>query len=259
MKIYYYTHTGAVRRKNEDCILVNDSVMSQQSMNAPLLVQSGGRLLAVADGMGGLARGHDASRIVLEALSDAEELFTDESGAKITLEQIRNTLASKQYDAGPRSVMGTTLTAVKIQQRSVLMLHIGDTRFYRINLDTGDVRRISKDHTHVQELEDSGALTEDQARTHPHSHVLTSCIDSAGDGRPIEFQTWHKDDYEFFNGKVRYLLCSDGLWGMIPVQEFKNLATQADPFRCATELKEKAFYYGAKDNISLIVAQADPV
>ncbi len=211
---------------------------------------AGRALLAVADGMGGHAAGELASSAAIATLAelDSEDLG---SGDLLTaLDDAVLTSAERigQYiEADPsRSGMGTTLTAILWQAGRLAVIHVGDSRAYLLR--DGELSQITHDHTYVQSLIDAGRITPDEARRHPKRNLLLRAIDGTqlpeGESSVREAQAGD-----------RYLLCSDGLSGVVDdAQITEVLRTVPDPTAAVTALVDLALEAGAPDNVTAVVA-----
>jgi serine/threonine protein phosphatase PrpC len=224
------TDPGLVRETNQDS------------------VYAGPRLLAVADGMGGMAAGDLASSVVITKLS---ELDQDVPNAAMIDVLDRTVAAANEelrdgVDANPElRGMGTTLTALLISGRAIAMVHIGDSRAYLLR--DGRLRQVTKDHTYVQMLVDEGAITAEEASHHPHRSLVTQVLQ----GEPIEPNYSVR---EAIKGD-RYLLCSDGLSNVVSMATMGDvLRDYRDPDACAERLIDLALRAGGPDNITAIVA-----
>jgi protein phosphatase len=213
-------------------------------------VYAGPRLLAVADGMGGMAAGDVASNIVIGAMAPLDEdvpgdALVDALRAAVGAanQQLRDTV-----DANPQlEGMGTTLTATLFSGSKLGMVHIGDSRAYLLR--DGEFTQITKDDTYVQMLVDEGRISAEEASSHPQRSLLTRALD----GRDI--------DPEYSVRQVlpgdRYLICSDGLSGVVSAETIADtLRTYADPQQCVERLVQLALRGGGPDNITVIVADA---
>lgn len=205
-------------------------------------------LLVVADGMGGAAAGEVASSVAVAALAsldedeptgDLLEVFAD---AVLRVEDQLGGLV----EAEPRlRGMGTTLTAVVRAQGRLGLVHVGDSRGYLMR--GGALERITRDHTLVQSLIDSGRLSEHDAATHPQRNVLTRVLDGT---HPTEA------DLSIREIKLgdRILLCSDGLSGVISADTLAaSLLANDDPQAAVDELVDLALRAGGPDNITCVV------
>jgi PPM family protein phosphatase len=213
-------------------------------------VYAGPRLLAVADGMGGMAAGDVASNIVIAAMAPLDE---DVPGDAL-VDALRNAVgtANQQLrdtvDANPHlEGMGTTLTAVLFSGSKLGMVHIGDSRAYLLR--NGEFAQITKDDTYVQMLVDEGRISPEEASSHPQRSLLTRALD----GRDI--------DPEYSVRQVlkgdRYLICSDGLSGVVSAETIaETMRDMQDPQACVERLVQLALRGGGPDNITVIIADA---
>jgi serine/threonine protein phosphatase PrpC len=213
-------------------------------------VYAGPRLLAVADGMGGMAAGDVASNIVIAAMAPLDDDVPGDAlvdalrhAVGTANQQLRDTV-----DANPQlEGMGTTLTAVLFTGSKFGMVHIGDSRAYLLR--KGEFSQITKDDTYVQMLVDEGRVSPEEASSHPQRSLLTRALD----GRDI--------DPEYSVRQVlkgdRYLICSDGLSGVVSGETIgQTMREIADPKACAERLVQLALRGGGPDNITVVIADA---
>jgi PPM family protein phosphatase len=210
---------------------------------------AGPRLLAVADGMGGHAAGEVASAVAIAALADldddmpASELQMALSTAVANANQILHDMVSADPSIGG---MGTTLTAMLWSGGKVALCHIGDSRAYV--LSGGEFHQITHDHTLVQSLVDDGRISPDEAATHPQRSLLLRALDGTSEAEP---------DLSILDAQAgdRYLLCSDGLSGVVSEETLhRTMATVTDPEDAVLQLVDLAIRGGGPDNITCIVA-----
>jgi PPM family protein phosphatase len=213
-------------------------------------VYAGPRLLAVADGMGGMAAGDVASNVVIATLAPLDEdvpgdamLDTLRASVNAANQQLRDTVSANPELEG----MGTTLTALLFSGSRAGMVHIGDSRAYLLR--DGEFTQITKDDTYVQMLVDEGRISSEEAGSHPQRSLLTRAMD----GRDI--------DPEFSVRQVlagdRYLICSDGLSGVVSADTIADTLRQhPDPQQCVERLVALALRGGGPDNVTVIVADA---
>ena len=210
---------------------------------------AGPRLLAVADGMGGHAAGEVASAVAISTLTDLDEDLPAGDLLHALAEAVTraNHILHDMVAADPSiGGMGTTLTAMLWSGTRVALCHIGDSRAYV--LSGGEFQQITHDHTLVQSLVDDGRISPDEAATHPQRSLLLRALDGSTEVEP---------DLSLYEAKVgdRYLLCSDGLSGVVSEQTLhRTLATIAEPDDCVRQLIELAIKGGGPDNITCIVA-----
>ena len=213
-------------------------------------VYAGPRLLAVADGMGGMAAGDVASNIVIAAMAPLDEDVPGDAlvdalrgAVDVANQQLRDTV-----DANPQlEGMGTTLTAMLFAGTKIGMVHIGDSRAYLLR--SGEFTQITKDDTYVQMLVDEGRISAEEASSHPQRSLLTRALD----GRDI--------DPEYSVRQVlpgdRYLICSDGLSGVVSSDTIaEGMREYVDPGQCVERLVQLALRGGGPDNITVIIADA---
>lgn len=210
-------------------------------------------LIAVADGMGGHAAGEVASRIAITSLSDISQVFATsdidaESADDIYLNSIYSIdtdIKEAVADNPELTGMGTTLTSLFLRGDKVALLHIGDSRAYRLRGNS--LEQLSVDHTVIQELLSQGAITESEIATHPQRSVLTQVL--MGDGK-LELPL------PIFEGKIkdRYLVCSDGLSSVLTDKEIKSLMKGKDRDAVVTALIDATYINGAPDNVTVVIA-----
>jgi serine/threonine protein phosphatase PrpC len=230
------TDTGRQRQANEDSYYAK----------APLF--------AVADGMGGAQAGEVASRIAAGAFERGS--LDDESSAEGQLEEIAQRANSRIHrlaqEDSSRAGMGTTLTAALLQDDEVAFGHVGDSRAYLLR--NGELKRLTKDHSLVEELRRQGRLTEEQAEEHPQRSIITRAL---GPEPTVNVDTM---TFPARDGDV-FLLCSDGLTTMVSDDEIRDILVNARSLRNAvSRLVEAANRGGGRDNITAVafrVADAD--
>jgi serine/threonine protein phosphatase PrpC len=211
------------------------------------------QLIAVADGMGGHAAGEVASRIAVQVLQKlAPTLTADEIDADSVEDLLMHSLHS--IDAEIAAVtdeeiekrgMGTTLTALLIRDNTIALLHVGDSRCYRLRGST--LEQLSNDHTVIQELLDQGAISEAEAADHPQRSMLTQALRGDGDVTPV------LQMYEVKKGD-RYLLCSDGLSGVLTDKEIKVGLKKSNKDEAVKFLNDATYINGAPDNVTILIA-----
>jgi protein phosphatase len=223
---------GMVRRDNEDS------------------GYAGRTLLVVADGMGGHAAGELASSTAVATLAelDSEELPAGDVLTALDDAMLTSAERISQFiEADPsRAGMGTTLTAVLWRGGRIALIHVGDSRAYLLR--DGELSQITHDHTYVQTLIDAGRITAEEARTHPKRNLLLRAIDGTGvpEGETSIREAQVGD---------RYLLCSDGLCGVVTDEAIGAVLVQVpDPTAAVTELVELALAAGAPDNVTAVIA-----
>ncbi len=244
----YLSHRGYLRSGNEDSLLVAGTVISMSGMDqaAVLEVSALPALFAVADGIGGAAHGEVASRMVLEFCSrslippSSEAVTAMIAGAKDHLDGV---VRGDPSYAG----FGTTVTGVALFSDYALIFNCGDSRVYLIHEE--EIRRLSHDHSLVQELCDQGAITDDQMYTHPYRNIITASVsgDLLRPAPPVQVTRL------FRSGSSRLLLCTDGVWEVIRDDLLLSLGSEADISAAANSLLRACLAGGGPDNISLIL------
>ncbi|WP_247611965.1 Stp1/IreP family PP2C-type Ser/Thr phosphatase, partial [Actinomadura latina] len=210
---------------------------------------AGAHLLAVADGMGGHVGGEIASAAAIEALRGLDKdlpatelLAALEHTVKTANDNLHRIVESDPALQG----MGTTLTAMLWAGNQVALVHIGDSRAYLLR--DGSLFQITHDHTLVQSLVDEGRISPDEAASHPQRSLLLRALDGRGEVDP---------DLSLREAKVgdRYLLCSDGLSGVVTAETiFQVLTDVDDPEQAVRQLIDLANRGGGPDNITCVVA-----
>jgi serine/threonine protein phosphatase PrpC len=210
-------------------------------------VYAGPRLLAVADGMGGHAAGDVASKVVIAAL----EHLDDDAPSGDMLQALRSAvfegsehLREVIREAPQLEGMGTTLTAILFAGGRLALCHVGDSRAYLLR--DGELAQITHDDTFVQTLIDDGRITPEEANSHPQRSLLLRALN----GQEVE------PDLSMREARAgdRYLLCSDGLSGVVSEETLAEALKDPDPQSSADRLIELALRGGGPDNITVIVA-----
>lgn len=224
------TDAGAVRTRNEDSLVCRDDA----------------GLWAVADGAGGHGAGDVASQAVAEALAglprqlSAAELLAQ---VRLRLGAVHADLQDQAAAAGPARILASTVVVLLARGGHYAALWAGDSRIYLLR--DGVFRRVTRDHSVVQEMVDAGTLTEEEAEAHPQANVITRAIGARG-----ELQLDKLSD-RILPGDA-FLLCSDGLFKALPErligERLRYGATGAD-------LVREAVAAGARDNVTAVVVR----
>jgi protein phosphatase len=210
-------------------------------------VYAGPRLLSLADGMGGHAAGEVASKVVIAALAplDDDEPGEDLLGKLREATQNGNGAIAELVAGDPElDGMGTTLTAILFAGSRIGLVHIGDSRAYLQR--NGQFAQITHDDTFVQSLIDEGRITEDEAATHPQRSLLLKALT----GHEVEPNLTIREA----RAGDRYLLCSDGLSGVVTHETLADTIKIPDAQACADRMIELALKGGGPDNVTVIVA-----
>ena len=208
-----------------------------------------GVVYVVADGMGGHHGGEIASQIACDTVS--AELANLQGGVSTALAKglqqafaAANKAVVAQQTSNRR--MGTTLVAAAVHGRAVAVANTGDSRAYLLR--SGRLEQISVDHTVGQELVEAGKITREEMRNHPRGNLLTASIGGADDD--LEVAIWTGD----LRTGDRVLLCTDGLWGVVPEGDVARILTSiADRREACQTLVKAAIDGGGGDNVTCIV------
>ncbi|MFV9684311.1 PP2C family protein-serine/threonine phosphatase [Pseudomonas sp. NY15367] len=225
-----YSHVGLVRQINEDAYLERPEA----------------GLWVVADGMGGHAAGDYVSSLIVDSLRNlraSDSLYDYEQLLRHTLSQV-NAAVREQTQLRGVSMMGSTVVLMATHGDRGLCLWAGDSRLYRLR--AGELQAVSRDHSYVQDLQDSGLLSEAEARLHPRANVVTRAV---GVQDQLELAG---SQFEVLPGDT-WLLCSDGLTRTAEDHEIRDVLAHADPYQVVRSLVHLGLTRGAPDNITAIV------
>jgi PPM family protein phosphatase len=231
---------GCVRKNNEDSFGYWEPEDDGQFLRK-------GRLAVVADGMGGYEGGQEASRLAVETLVAVYRDFggDDPQIALIEALQVAHERIRQYSFAHPElRGMGTTCTAAAIVQDALYYVHVGDTRLYLIR--DNQITRVTRDHSYVGRLVESGLISPEEAEHHPQRNILTAALgtnpdlimDSPGQPEPLR-----PEDV--------LLICTDGLWGLVRDSEILDAVENTSAEQAGRELIELARERGGPDNITV--------
>jgi protein phosphatase len=229
------THVGKVRSRNEDCYLTRPEA----------------GLWAVADGMGGHEDGDVASRAVIEAL---ESIGAANSASELlTLCENRIFDANSQLQEISRQrgiITGTTVVVLLVSDGYFASLWCGDSRLYRVR--HGDITQLSRDHTEVQDLLSSGAITPEQASNWPGRNVITRAI-GVFEIPELELSS------DPLNTNDTFIICTDGLTQHVRDAEILQcVSDNSTPQQACDRLIELTLERGALDNVTIVVVRYSP-
>ena len=241
------TDVGKVRTIDEDSILAADLSFGVNSESSKFL------LLAVADGMGGHAKGEEASKIALNAIARAviPELFNDtpftellEKGIQNANQDILDYTAKYPESSG----MGTTSVCAVVKGNEVHLANVGDSRAYVISDD--EIRPVTKDHSYVQALVDEGKITQAEAREHPKKNIITKAVGISPSVEADKLKLTLDSDESL-------LLCCDGVIAHLTDEDIHKIINDSpDPQSACQKIVDTANERGGSDNISLIILSA---
>src|SRR5664279_1206751 len=234
---------GCLRNNNEDSFGYWESDDDGQ-----FLIK--GRLAVVADGMGGYEGGQEASRLAVDTLMSSYREFKGDDPQQALIEALQsahNQIRQYSFSHPELRGMGTTCTAAAIvknqDHESLYYVHVGDTRLYLIR--DGHITRVTRDHSYVGRLVESGMISPEEAERHPQRNILTAALGTNPDlimdspGRP---EPLRPDDV--------LVICSDGLWGQVRDTEILEAVTDKTAEQAGRGLIDLARDRGGPDNIT---------
>ena len=239
LKITASTDVGMRHEQNQDCY-------------------KAGRLsddtywIVLCDGMGGVSAGGEASFLAVNCLEQAlTETLLDMSSPEevnkflgITLKRCNQTIWNIANAEGDVITMGTTVVMAVIRNGLAQIVHAGDSRAYVMQKKV--LRQITRDHSMVQELLDSGKITEEQARSHSHRNIITRAL-----GVEPEIEVAY-NEVSLGRDDV-LLLCTDGLSNMVNDDEIQSIIRESNFYRSADNLVKKAVANGGFDNVTAVL------
>lgn len=232
-RVAEHSHTGRVRTVNEDARLIRDEC----------------GLWAVADGMGGHENGQWASETVIAALEATDTGGEIELGGDAICAGLHQANAAIN-DAADRAgkTMGSTAVVLLVRDQRFACFWVGDSRAYLLR--GGQLVQLTEDHTQVQDLVSRGLLSPEEAAGHPLSNVISRAV---GVTPRLEIDA--------ISDEVRprdvFLLCSDGLTGLVEPQEIESRLNGLQPASAAQELLDLALERGGPDNITLVLVACE--
>ena len=241
MKIFGKTDIGLVRETNQDAF----SFGSFDDKNC---------WVVVCDGMGGVSGGQVASSICVEKVSEAIKRGYRKdmtvSSAKNLLTTAINAANSAVFKEAQENLelkgMGTTVVAVLVLGNLAIIAHVGDSRAYLLN---DVIKLITKDHSFVQLLIDTGKITEEEAKIHPDRNVITRAVG-------IEHVVDVEIDIVDISNKDKLLICTDGLNGYVPDADILKIVNEYGD-SSTEKLVETANNSGGRDNVTVVILAAD--
>ena len=243
VRVAQLSDVGRVRSENQDFSIL--------SAPADEVDRNKGRLLVVADGMGGHRGGATASRM---AATIAKDEFFRDSGVDVlvslhlALERANARIYAESQVNPELRGMGTTCSALVVRGREGYFAHVGDSRIYLVR--DGEISQLTDDHSLVASMVREGLLTTQEAEVHPRRNVLQR---SMGVAQGVEIDT--RGAFEVRPGDT-FILCSDGLHGLVRSEEIQQLA-QLGIEDAVRELVNLALTRGAPDNVTVVVGRAE--
>lgn len=233
--IGFITDKGNVRELNEDNLAYN--VGKEIS------------IYVVGDGMGGHNAGEVASKMAVEGVvsyvNDHYGRVSLEKMLKNAIVEVNSNIYEYSREQEGLSGMGTTIVAIFEYSNKIQIANVGDSCCFGINKE--GIKKITKDHSLVQELVDSGCITSDEAKNHPRKNIITRAVGTNGDVE-VDLVTVLKDEYDY------YLLCTDGFANDLDEQEiWKEINNSKDLTKACENLVELVKSRGGRDNITVLV------
>jgi len=241
--IGHRTDVGRRRDHNEDYLGVFEPELDAE-------IAFRGRLLVVADGMGGYAAGEVASRTAVEAVAEAyyHDNFSNVEGAVARALTTANEMVVQEANRdAERAGMGTTIAVAIIWRDSLVAANVGDSRVYLLR--DHKISQVTRDHSWVAELLAVGKITPEEAMRHPMRNVVTR---SLGGHAEVDVEVYPASELQAGD---TILLCSDGLWGMVPADRISRILESLSAQAAADALIAAANEAGGHDNISAIVCR----
>lgn len=247
-EIFACTESGLVREHNEDAFLINNAVVVHGNMH--LQSYTGNFILAVADGVGGLNAGEEASRLCLTGLSKAALPITNGD-----LDSLIRKIDSEVFEYGRQNPeaagLGTTLAGIICVENKVTTFHVGDSRVYRFR--DGILKQLTVDDSLVQVLFTSGKITREEMFTSPDRNIVLQII---GQKRQNQIDTHIQEARGFFEEGDIFLVCSDGLTDMVPHECLEDILNShhAVPDVVQAMIRD-ANTRGGHDNITIVAVK----
>jgi len=240
MEVASLTDIGRVRQNNEDSCLYWEPEGEAEFRRK-------GRLAVVADGMGGYEGGQEASRIAVETVREVyDKVFHDDpklallEAFAVAHERIQDYAEQHPVFHG----MGTTCTALAVVGTRLHFAHVGDSRLYLVR--DGVISRLTRDHSYVGRLVESGIVNPKDAESHPQRHILTAALGSGMEAAadiPHEPVALHEGDI--------LILCTDGLWGVVGDNDLAVAVQAGSPAESCAAAVRMALQRGGPDNITV--------
>lgn len=232
---YGISDVGKVRRHNEDSLLERPEI----------------GLWAVADGMGGHAKGDVASQMIIDSLKKVHEgttlnRYIDEIEDRIMA--VNKKLIEKAEETSNKVTIGSTVVILLAYDQYCVYLWAGDSRLYRLR--NREIRQISTDHSQVEMYVEQGLISREEALSHPHGNMITRAVGAT--------KNLHLDmDIQKLARGDRFLLCSDGLTKHVNDTELEAYLREGSPEECCRRLVDITLARGAGDNVTVIIVDID--
>ncbi len=247
MEVAGLSDVGCQRDNNEDSYLYWEPAVDGEFHRK-------GRLAVIADGMGGYEGGQEASRLAVETIRDVylDDVRDDPRAVLLeAFDKAHHRIQAYAMLHPELHGMGTTCTALVVRDRQLYFAHVGDSRLYLVR--GARISRLTRDHSYVGRLVESGIVRAEDAEKHPQRHILTSALGAGTelsvDGAQHSMALEDGDDL---------VLCTDGLWGVVTDEEMESEASRNAPAECCAALVKLALQRGGPDNITVQVLRVLP-
>jgi protein phosphatase len=235
---------GCQRENNEDYYAYWEPENDEQ-------FQRLGRLVLVADGMGGYEGGQEASHLAVQTIQDVYGSASegDPQARLLAAFVAAHIRIQKHAEEHPElQGMGTTCTAVALVGDRMYYAHVGDSRLYLMRDKT--VSRLTRDHSYVSRLVENGLISSEEAESHPQRHILTAALGAGTEVAP----DYREEPMPMKQGDT-LILCTDGLWSVVSEQEIQKAVAKKSPQEACKELVKNARSHGGPDNITLQIVR----
>jgi PPM family protein phosphatase len=242
IEIASLTDVGRQRTNNEDSYLYWEPDSDQEFSRK-------GRLAVIADGMGGYEGGQEASRLAVETVREVYDSAFEDDPQKALIAGFASAHTNIQRFAIEHphfQGMGTTCTALSIVDSRLYFAHVGDSRLYLVRGET--LSRLTRDHSYVGRLVESGIVRSEDAESHPQRHILTAAL---GSGREVN-PDFPESPLALEDGD-QLMLCTDGLWSLVGENEVAAVIHANSPAESCLALIKLALDRGAPDNVTAVV------
>jgi len=236
------TDVGRQRSNNEDSCLYWEPDSDEEYTRK-------GRLAVVADGMGGYEGGQEASRLAVETVRYIYDSTFDHDPQQALIDALQGahgTIQRYAVDHPEFQGMGTTCTAVSIVGRQLCFAHVGDSRLYLVR--AAAISRLTRDHSYVGRLVESGIVRSEDAESHPQRHILTAAL-----GSGIEVAPDFPEHPVLLESDDTLILCTDGLWSVVGEPDLVRAVQANPPAESCRALVKMALERGGPDNVTVLV------
>jgi serine/threonine protein phosphatase PrpC len=233
---------GLQRGNNEDSLLYWEPDSDEEFRRK-------GRLAIVADGMGGYEGGQEASRVAVETVRhiyDRDFAGDPQQTLISAFQSAHDGIQRYAFEHPQFHGMGTTCTAAAIIDHQLFFAHVGDSRLYLVR--SGTITRLTRDHSYVGRLVETGIVRSEDAESHPQRHILTAALGSGNEiiphvpEQPVLLET-----------SDILILCTDGLWSVVGDPDLARVGETSPPADACLRLVRMALERGGPDNITVQV------